>query len=697
LISRATVITHHVRFEPDLKIASQTADDGNLYSTVSLAGYKMDLTEGAPQLPVKYIKLIIPAGEEPDYLEYSKGKGETELIKEFIIPVQKPIPTSTEFTGNEFVGPDKEIYNSDSFYPGERVRYLRTDCVRGNKIVSLAVSPICYNPVKGQVEFVTDIDITLYLKNSDMKPLTAPVRCKEQFNGYLKSLVDNDEDVEKYSVIEQKQASGEVIDMKSTKLTSGISINCDYVIITPSSLSSYFNDFIQWKRQKGIDIELITTQAISSAYTKDTISDIYDEAGKIRQFLCEAYKNGLEFALLGGDGSTVPFRYGWGSNLSADPDYEIPTDLYFSDFEGDWKVDPDFRYGEPTDDDVDYGAEILVGRLLCDAGVHITNWTDKVEWYEKNPGNGSTSYLRKAFYTQADQMQRDDQANDIINRFNGFFTTNTVFEEEYNGVPNHYSAESPQFPTGNDVVSEICDGYGFVSWFNHGSPNNVAVGTKLHNECGSNDKKKVTNFDNVQSYCGYIETDNGMEDIYCSSFPFVLYTLACVTTPYDTYNAVSPTDNLGARFTNQQGRCGVVYIGNTRDGRVSPSWCLQQDFTELLEDGTYRLGTAMANSKVSYSNHYLSLSQNLIGCPEIEIWSATPSQFSSAYITDGGSSVYVNTGGVNNCTISIISGNDYGASYQMVYTGMSQATFYSVPANYIVTITKHNYIPEIFD
>jgi hypothetical protein len=130
---------------------------------------------------------------------------------------------------------------------------------------------------------------------------------------------------------------------------------------------------------------------------------------------------------------------------------------------------------------------------------------------------------------------------------------------------------------------------------------------------------------------------------------------------------------------------------------VSPSWYLQQDFTELLEDGTYRLCTAMADSKVSYSNHYLSLSQNLMGCPEIEIWSATPSQFSSAYITDGGSSVYVNTGGVNNCTISMISSTDFGASYQTVYTGVSQATFYSVPANYIVTITKHNYIPKIFD
>nr|HPR33371.1 C25 family cysteine peptidase [Prolixibacteraceae bacterium] len=423
LISRATTINFHVRFEPDLKIATQTADDGNLYSKVSLSGYKMELTEGAPQLPVRYIKLIIPSEEEPSFIEYSKGNAEVLQIENLVYPAQKPIPTSTEFTGNEFVNPDKEIYNSDSYYPSERVKVLRTDCVRGNKVVSLAVLPICYNPVKGQVEFVTEIEITLHLKNSDKKPLTAPVRSKEQFDSYLKSLVDNEEDVEKYSVIKQKQASGEAIDMKSTKSTSGISINCDYVIITPSSLSSNFNDFIQWKRQKGIDIELVTTEAISSAYSGDDISGINDEAGKVRQFLYEAYQNGLEYALLGGEGSTVPFRYGTGWNNSWDRiywninnssydtifnAYKIPADLYYSEFEGDWDVDSDQFLGESDNDDVRFGVDIFVGRLLCNAGGYITDWTNKVMWYEKNPGNGSASYLRKAFYTQADQMQEDD-------------------------------------------------------------------------------------------------------------------------------------------------------------------------------------------------------------------------------------------------------------------------------------------------
>jgi hypothetical protein len=250
-------------------------------------------------------------------------------------------------------------------------------------------------------------------------------------------------------------------------------------------------DFITWKKQKGIDIELVTTEQIFQNYTGDAISGINDNAGKIRQFLFEAYGNGLEYALLGGDYSTVPIRYGWGYDNDSDPVDEIPTDLYFSDFDGDWNVDGDTHYGEPTQDNVDYGSEIFVGRLLCTNGSQIQAWTQKLIQYEKNPGNGSTSYLRKAFYTQADQLQQNNQARDIANRFGNIFTTNTVYEEIYNGTPDYNSPASPQFPLGAQVINEMNTGYGFVSWFNHGAPENIAVGTKYYNDCGSNDKKKV--------------------------------------------------------------------------------------------------------------------------------------------------------------------------------------------------------------
>jgi hypothetical protein len=558
-VAGASTVHHKVVFEHDLTIDSVKADDGNVYTGISLAGCYYSQIEGAPKLPVKTLKLIIPADQEPDKVVIKKGAVSVLSVSYPVVPVQKPVPTQIGFEGNEFVSPDKAIYQSGKIYPAEQAKLVRTNGIRGNKVVLIDVYPVAYNPAKGQLEYAQNIDVELHLKASKKVLRTSMVKNKKKYDKYLEALVDNKTDVEKYSVIEQRDDPVSETGMKS------ISVYCEYVVITTSTLAPYFDDFITWKKQKGIDIELVTVESIYQNYTGDLVSGIYDNAGKIRQFLSDAYGNGLEYALLGGTSSVVPIRYGWGSYSNLDPNYEIPADLYFSDFEGDWNNDGDSRYGEPLHDDVKYGAEIYVGRLLCTSGSHIQNWTNKLLLYEQNPGNGSTAYLKKAFYTQSDQLQAAHQAQDIASRFGSIFTTDVIFEEEYNGVSNSYSPISPQFPTGAEAISEMNSDYGFISWFNHGSPNNVAVATKKYNECGSSDKKKITNYDsNTSTYCLFPESGNGLDNLSNSTKPFVLYTLACETTPFDTWLGVSPTANLGAQITNQSGKGGPIFLGNTK-------------------------------------------------------------------------------------------------------------------------------------
>ena len=56
-------------------------------------------------------------------------------------------------------------------------------------------------------------------------------------------------------------------------------------------------------------------------------------------------------------------------------------------------------------------------------------------------------------------------------------------------------------------------------------------------------------------------------------------------------------------------------------------------------------------SKQLYIDNFLEYSHDLIGCPEMPIWTATPSIFSSVTVTDNGSSVTVNAG-MSGCTIT---------------------------------------------
>lgn len=692
ILAHATDIKHKVIFDTKVVIDTTVAADGNTYSVIKFTDCSFSSEEGNPQLPVRMVNLIIPANEEPVNVICSQGGGKAIPLKYPILPVQKPIPTSVNFVGNEFVFPNKRIYSRDNQFPGERARVIRTNCIRGNKVVVIEVSPVAYNPAKNQLEVFESLEINLQLKTSDNKLKAATVKNKEKFDSYLKALVDNANDVNTFSAIREKSYIPDSTKLKSAMITTGIPVYCEYVVITPSSLASYFDDFITWKKQKGVDIKLVTTEQISQNYTGDNISGINDDAGKIRQFLSEAYTNGLEYALLAGDYSNVPIRYGWGDTYNTDPVYQIPTDLYFSDFDGDWNVDADNRYGEPTQDNVNYGSEIFVGRLLCTNGSQILNWVQKLLQYEKNPGNGSTSYLRKAFYTQADDLQEWDQARDIANRFGSIFTTDTIYEEIYNGVPNYNSPASPQFPLGAQVITEMNTGYGFISWFNHGQPRGIAVGTKWFNNCSTDGKKIVSNYDsNPGTACPYYsETGNGLDNLAVTNKPYVLYTLACETTPFDTWLGIAPTDNLGAMTTIQSGKGGPIYLGNTRYGYVEPSWYMQQVFTANIIGGTFRLGAAEANSKGSSGGHFVWLSHNLIGCPETEMWTSTPSSFNGS-ISENGTNVTVNTGGAVADKICIVSALNDG--YFQEISNVSANTFLNVSKPYYATITKHNYIP----
>lgn len=119
----------------------------------------------------------------------------------------------------------------------------------------------------------------------------------------------------------------------------------EYVIITDASLVNGFTDFVNWKKQKGIDIGIVTTNDIYSNYTGDNISNpvINDNPGKVRQYLKDAHTNGsTTWTLIAGDYNTnVPVQFKNYANTN------FPTDAYFSDLHANWsnnnnpKVIPD--------------------------------------------------------------------------------------------------------------------------------------------------------------------------------------------------------------------------------------------------------------------------------------------------------------------------------------------------------------------
>lgn len=709
-------INHQVSFSSEILLSEEHLDDGEIYTRVKIPGtVRMD-SVGFPSLPVKYIKLIVPFDAFDFTLAIDSIDKQMYKLKYKVEPLQEPVPIGNHDTP-WFVSPDKNRYNSNVSYPTQIIRIIETGLFKGNYLVTIAVFPCQYHPKKNELEYYEKICFTLNFKKEGVEIKYNSERERNDISNYRKILeyvIDNPSDIDRFSTFRySSELDSFSYQMNSPNLkstcTSGIAIDCDYVIVTSQNLAPSFNEFMAWKRRKGIDIELVTMEEISANYTGDNISGINDEAGKLRQFLSDAYDSGsgINYALLGGDNTLVPIRYWYHNNTTIDDSYIIPTDLYFADFDGDWEVDGDSRYGEPyvsstgDGDDVNFEPEIFIGRVMVTTQDEIKNWTKKVLMYEENPGNGDYDYLTKAFFTQADQLQRDDAARYILNR-STWISDTVVFEEQGGGCTSFV----PNFPDGNSTIDEFNNEYGFCSFMGHGGPTNVAVATLYYNsdkKCDgssytgstANTKRKITSFDDGSGGCCMIvETANGFDNMTNENHPTIYYSVSCETTPFDDYETPIDDRNMGETYTCISIGGGSHYIGNTRYGYVYGSRMLFAEFVDIISSGTsYNLGIAEATSKLNYNHRYLRFSHNLIGCPETEIWTATPSMFSNASVSESGSNVTVSTGGISNSRICVMSALDNGGSYYAVKQNVSSWTFTSVPKPYNVTITKHNYIP----
>lgn len=642
-----------------------------------------DVKISYPSLPSKTFRLIIPNDKDIASIEIINTTIDTIYLRKKILPFQGYISINQSYSNQEFILPFDSIYNSKLPYPEDQITSQKIDYFDElYPIITLNIIPFVYYPNKNILLFYSSFDIKVNLKKKIYK-ITSPIYLgrsaenQQKYNNILYSLVDNPQDIILANII-----SGNKYNIKKE-------LTYEYVIITTAELAPAFTEFLMWKKRKGIDIGIITMEYIRENYSGDTISGIFDDAGKVRQFLIDSYKKynkKLTYALLAGDKNIVPIRIGYAYNSN------VPTDLYFSDLTTNWDIDNDGLYGEPYYSINKFGS-IFVGRLLCSTNEHVKNWTKKVIKYESNPGNGNFNYLTKAFFTQADELQEGEEANYVLNKATWIPLNNrTVFSEESGYNTNN----TPSFPTGNDVITEFNNNYGLVSFMAHGGPTNVAVATKGYNDNDYNSKHKVISIGNGASGCCIIpEEGNTFTDMTNVNYPSIYYSISCETMPFDIPDSINYS--MGKTYTCISNGGGPAYLGNTRNGYVGYSRQIFGNFLDNIVNSNCNIGIAESNSRNSINNIYLLYSHNLIGCPETEMWTAIPLYFTNIVVIQNGTSVTVNTNGITGCKIALMS-MDYGKTDFKVFVDTNNTsnshTFTNIlSSNYYITVTKHNYIP----
>lgn len=283
----------------------------------------------------------------------------------------------------------------------------------------------------------------------------------------LASIIDNPEVIDSYvrdiKVIESKENS------------TSTDPNMDYVVIVPDNFlnSAPLYTFLDWKKRKGIDIGVVSLNEIYSYVESHNISidnigndspnflnnqNLTDNAAKIRMYLKQVNNNGGgKYILLVGDGNVIPVRkyYTEHENFpNSMPSYTI-TDKYFADYNSDYAVDGDTKWGEITPslvstvgDKVDFFPEAYVGRIPCANIEEFGIWVNKLMSFETNPGNGDASYLNKFVMTMADGPQNSILASTYANL--NIFNPLTIFKE----LPT-YQHQYPSAPWGTDIIDSL--------------------------------------------------------------------------------------------------------------------------------------------------------------------------------------------------------------------------------------------------
>lgn len=651
-------VTQRVHFSlTELKCDTITGEDGLIYNLLSFPETENDYYNvGYPSLPIKYVTIPLPYTADNISLSTRHFNVTSYAISKRIFPIQEPDATSLKKIQKGFIPCDSHVYESTASYPLQQARITEISCVgHGDRLVVVAVYPIIYSPAENRYEFSEDVELTLTYNHSP------------------------------------KRAEALTRNTRTTDI--GIPFY-EYCVITSQNLKDAFTRLIAWKREKGLNAGVVCKEDIvnNANIVGDTVSSIYDDAGKIRQYLQYAYASGVtKYVLFGGNYSILPIRYGTGDdNLWTWShyylnDYKIPSDFYFSELNSNWNKDGDMYYGEPGDN-MDYGSELYVGRILCTNSEEIHNYTDKLLRYEMNPGNGNFSYLKKALYIQADQMQDGHEQDNIAAQLQSIFPIDTIFSE----MPSA-SAANPTSPYGNDVIAKMNEHYGYVSWGGHGSPNSITVKSKYYNQ------EPYYAITSVQGNIPYItqESANGLDNLTNKDYPMFAYSISCSITPFDIYDVYSVYPNIGQSFTLGEDYGGPVLVGNTRYGWVGLSAAMQQEFNNCLFVEPM-VGYAQNYAKMNYHDHFLRHSSNIIGCPNIRIWTDIPTLFSGTLSYNSNNYIISANNSITNAEIGVRNITQTNEIIDNVSFNPSLGSKILVNVeNSLITLTGKNCLPQI--
>ena len=599
------------------------------------------LPPGAPDLPSEAVWIAIPRGMKATLNIYPGDHNVINIPK--LSPVLLPAAEMKGVAEPEF-DKDESIYGDNSLYPGHLAKIETVSDYRGQPCGLLRVYPFQYNPVTGELQIFERL------------------RVEVSFSGAAEQLPENMVNSGMLDYIEAFCINGAAIaeperNILNTRMRER-NTGCDLLIICPEQFVDAAEELADWKEQKGIKTEVISTE--------DTGNTDYSIRNWIVEYSYESEQAPQSLLLLG-DAEHIP---PWYMHQDLYEGQMLGTDVYYADLAVDF----------------DYLSDFSLGRIPVDTVTDAQRVIDNIINYEQNPPSDA-SYYQTAAITGAFQdgsygtepdgyadrrfaKTSEDIRNYLVDHgynaeryyaeFNGhdggeifptyWSGTYYVFENDTAGAELEYEIQKPQYmwdTAAFDINSAVNAGCFLVSHRDHGG--RMGWGEPAYY---SSDVDLLTNGEylpvvfSVNCLTGYFDNETD-EPIAGTAEDDECFTEHWFRNPQG--GAIGVVSSTRVSFSGNNDR----FVWGMMDA-IFPDflqWC-GAEYPE--HEAIYRMGQVVDYGKIYLSEHY-SLSEYLMnsfeelewfGDPTLEIWCSQPTESVVSHETtlDYGSGFEVSAG-----------------------------------------------------
>ena len=488
----------------------------------------------------------------------------------------------------------------------------RTGRLRGRNLAAITVAPVTWLPATGGLKLMTRFRVEVSLNPAAPDPGALVIR-RESPEGRRSF----DETLQLLTGVRASGVAGAASELHPLVNSGGPfeptfrpSVDgspVEMVIITTTDQAPVYQDLADYKTKIGLSTVVRTVDWIKANYPNGV-----DTQETIRNFIRDAVsKWGTTWVLLGGDTDHIPVRYGYTTFYTSQGE-DIPTDLYYTDLDGNWNGDGDAVFGEaystsdPPGDGLDLYPDVWVGRITSQDSTSARNMVDKTLGYLRNPPIGHQNDILLAGevlfppnWEPGYSIQYDGAVlcEDVVDSLN--VQSNPIrLYENYTAWPGA-SAENKA-----SVVGALNGGIGVFHHVGHGYINTMSVGLGAQ-----------------------ILINSDIDALSNGNETFVVYAINCTSAAID-FNCIAE------RFLSNTHGGGVAVVGSTRLDFPSTGVYFQNEFYGLVyRRGVTEMGKAVAMAKIPeipYSTQdntyrWTQFTQIYLGDPNLQVWTDTPS------------------------------------------------------------------------